>query len=293
LYEKFLLRTGGGWTGNNDVISMSGSRLLGFFAHYFGDILTLIFGSVGVWSLYGAFVGAVFLLSRMAGKNPNVREEPMVDSIAPFVIVLPLSAMTHFLVFRNHSVVHHFSTLKFALVVSVVPLVALPLMAWNAWPRLRGWILRHRLAHRYIPVFIFLCASLYVLDWHPEYSARFLPPLSSELEDFVARQTSYNDFVVSPDLEIPRNPPHSLSISMKRVYRMDSFEEALRAASSIEGADLCIIARIGDGRVLAGDRGWQDRLDTIERLAESSATSPGRQFRFYRIRSGRLPEVTF
>jgi hypothetical protein len=161
--------------------------------------------------------------------------------------MLLIPCILQVLVFRNHSVIHDFSVLKFSIPLATIPFVLLPIMIFlffeksidkklkniNVLNKFNG-INRGLLA---LFLIVFVAASFYIVNEHSDYKIMFTAPngtyevIGTSLEE----NTGYNDVVFSPDFEISENPPQQLAYSMKRVYQVNSTEDIKDKIKGING----------------------------------------------------------
>lgn len=136
--------------------------------------------------------------------------------------------------FRNHSVVHDFSVLKFSVPLATIPFVLLPILisfvSENSLLKSLNYDINiskyFKMNFRIFIIFlvVFAAVSSYVIYENPNYKS-FFPGINNNFKiigDSIAKNTGYNDIIFSPDFEIPENPPQQLAYSMKRVYKVNS-----------------------------------------------------------------------
>lgn len=195
------------------------------------------------------------------------------------ILLVPCFAQVYAL--QNHSVIHDFSTLKFALPYATVPFVLLPLLVASFFGMdiARGVSFR-RVSVR-VPVFaivMVVTAAVLVLHEHPRFR-KFFPrpnPEVAQLGRFVAENTEYRDIVFSPQLEIKNAPPQLLSYSMKLVYRTESVADIARKVGDAQDAAYVVNILV---------RSAPDSMpDYLNRLAAAAHTvREGDGYRLYKI----------
>ncbi len=196
-----------------------------------------------LWAGLLVFVAStVYLLARrLRGRTVNDASRKITN--AGGILLVPCFIQVYAL--QNHSVIHDFSTLKFALPYAVVPFVLLPLLVGSFFGAdiARGISLR-RVSVR-APVFaivMVVTAAALVMHEHPRFR-KFFPrpnPEVAQLGRFVAENTGYRDIVFSPQLEIKNAPPQLLSYSMKLVYKTGSVADISRTVGSVQDAEYVV-----------------------------------------------------
>lgn len=222
IIDMFLFRTGmsdtSGWTDQFERI---------FWKQYIADG----YGTNMDLVLKGALVLLVLMIIAYIVLNitKKYKNEKMVWilSIAAMVIV-PCFMQVYLL--KNHSAIHDFSTLKFSLVLSVVPYVLIPAaliefvkLFVNDGKNSEGYNIALNAA-----AVIFAAVSCFaVYTVHTQNAESFFPETSADeivaAGNFLKANTDYNDVVFSDDYEIDdaNNCPQKIAHSKKRVYKTD------------------------------------------------------------------------
>jgi hypothetical protein len=122
----------------------------------------------------------------------------------------------HLAVFRGHSGDHSFAAAKFAIPMASIPLVLAPAAVFS-----------YRTRQLTLPLLTLAAAFAAAAP----FDTKFFPPATPTAPEIlaaraVARHTGYSDVVFSPEFQIPAFFSFSLLYSMKRVYPMDSVEQA-------------------------------------------------------------------
>lgn len=159
--------------------------------------------------------------------------------------------------FRNHSMIHDFSTVKFALPFATVPFVLAPVLvaAFFSTDLTRIYVTHlsitrtespRRVEPRWpVPVVVLLLvlvAIVYTTREHPRFH-EFFPqpnPEFAAIGEFLNKETEYRDIVFSPTLEIKSLPPQQLAYAMKMVYRVDSGAAIRQKLDKLGDADYVV-----------------------------------------------------
>lgn len=223
---KLMLRTYG--TGDGaDSLSSDFARV------FWDDFVQHQYGSVGVWLCWlTAILSAAVLIKTVAAYRS--RKVPTDDSSSPerasLIAVAALSPLLHTYLLKNHSFLHDFSALKFAVPLSLVSFVLLPDVLIQHWPEARN---RRGMAVAALAA----CLGLsYVLSIHGRY-ADMTPPRNPEIAKlglFVEGNTGYSDVVFSRFTKAEPYPsePHLLAHTLKLIHQvttMDQLAEHVRA----------------------------------------------------------------
>jgi hypothetical protein len=154
--------------------------------------------------------------------------------------ILAVPCLLHVLMFKNHSLIHDFSILKFSILFATIPFVFAPLLIYLVLKDLKfKEIILKKYKLNYLFILSLLClatASGCIIYENPKETRLF--PNSTNYEDLgysIHKNTDYNDIVFSPDIEIEINPPQLLSYSMKRVYKINSSNEIKEKLKGING----------------------------------------------------------
>lgn len=240
LVERFRFRAGINAEGTQGLYSFFGQFWLNRVAGIFGKTsLPLLWGSLAVMfglSAYSAY--------RYLHKQEQIeRLRKIIDIIG--ITLLPCFIQVY--IFKNHSIMHGFSPLKFSISLAIIPFSILPVLLYvllqdsssKLATRLRASMGRHT-ANIVLPVLLIVSAmtlGLYLANTHPLHTAMFGPVNGNyrTIGEFVKQSTEFNHIVFSPDLEIPDKPPQLLSYSMKRVYKSSSLEDIRNKIEGIEG----------------------------------------------------------
>ena len=141
----------------------------------------------------------------------------MVKTYVRLVFLIGLPCLLQVYVFKQHSIVHAFSALKWALPLSLIPFGIFPVIFIR--------LMRPHQHHKFIiSVFVILCVILLALGVFYRTSVlyrRFFGGVNDydkKLGELVKRNVQYRDICFSFDFDIPEVPPQRLAYSEKRVY---------------------------------------------------------------------------
>ncbi|OYT72905.1 MAG: hypothetical protein CFK52_03650 [Chloracidobacterium sp. CP2_5A] len=253
LKERFLERIGA---------TPVNAELTGRFSEIFwGEYVPAQFGAGGPFLAFFALAGCLALGGWLWGQALRRREsQPGVPLAVWTMTLLTAPCFLQVYALRNHSAIHDFSALKFALPIATTPFALLPATALASvapsWPGHRVW----RAA---VPAALLVAALVYVAPLHAGFRALFPEPspVIEPLGRFVRDAVTEADIVFSPDFEIPTDPPHLLAISGKRVYYAPSVAAIAADVARYAGRDYNVVVlflRPLDAaweRDLAGTRG--------------------------------------
>ncbi|MBS7262126.1 MAG: hypothetical protein KIG36_00760, partial [Eubacteriales bacterium] len=291
--DMFLFRTGLG-NGGEGWASW-------FERKFWQEYMVSGYGAYVEWIMKGVLIGlllllAVYVVGVHLKKRPFLRSKGFEAVIAAALLfIVPCFLQVNAL--RNHSAIHDFSTQKFSLVMSVVPLVFTPLAIWyfirSILGRAEERVPRDRRAFVAAAAAILLIVSVgytYVThtgmklvttggNWRVEYPSpkaapgatafacaeQFFPEpteLYAREGRLVGQNTDYYDVVFTNDeeYEVSNIRPQSLSQTMKRVYYVNSVAAIRSRVARIEG----------DCRICFLDRAGSDNNESLRSLIEAS-----------------------
>lgn len=167
-------------------------------------------------------------------ENKNIAE---VLSVAAMLII-PCFMQVYLL--KNHSAIHDFSSLKFSIVLSLVPYVLLPIaITWfiediikQKNPKAKPVLMEVLL----VALVVWNCFN--VATFHKENAKSFFPEPELKYEkvgNFLRENTDFNDVVFSNNYVIDEsnNCPQSIAFSKKRVYKVEGIEEIYNKVKNI------------------------------------------------------------
>jgi hypothetical protein len=234
-------------------ISPEGSQfLLNGLGNFKGHIF-LGYGEIGFFALcFSLIIFLVVLWLILFEKTFKKEVDPNIKRIFTLMGMLLVPCILQVLVFRNHSVIHNFSILKFSLPLVTIPFVLAPILLYlflKSGVNLPNINLRlfkkFKIDFGLFIIFLvmFSVASFYVADEHPHYKELF-PGNGynfAVLGDSIAKNTVYSDIVFSPNFEIKSVPPQQLSYSMKKVYKINSTEDIGNFTKGLSGYHVVIL----------------------------------------------------
>jgi len=144
--------------------------------------------------------------------------------ITNFLFIISFSCICHSILLYNHTMRHEFSILKFCIFLVFLIFILL------------SYVINLLVEYQSKSIFVFLLVLFisiipifyYLSYWNNKYYLRRTRQINLEneyLANFIKNNTNYNDVIFSPYYEIKTNPPLNLSISQKRVYKIDSLKE--------------------------------------------------------------------
>lgn len=229
----------------------------------------------GEWAtilLWGGL--ALVALATIYASIQRWRTQPIdqcVSRTASLMGVLLVPCFLQVYAFRNHSMIHDFSTVKFALPFATVPFVLAPVLvaAFFGTDLTRIYVTHlsitrtespRRVEPRWpVPVVVLLLvlvAIVYTTREHPRFH-EFFPqpnPEFAAIGEFLNKETEYRDIVFSPTLEIKSMPPQQLAYAMKMVYRVDSVAAIRQKLDTLGDADYVVDILVpGDEEIAVPD----------------------------------------
>ncbi len=222
LYSRFMLRSGISPEGAGDYKNFNHD----FWMNILGPKFTkLFFVSIGVPVLYFFYVG----LKKNVLKPSRFSFSEDVFSIHASSLMLTLPCLLQVYMFRNHSVVHDFSALKFFVPIALVPYIFIPTLIKLLLDRQEN---PQKLYMKYLKPFgVFVQLTFLVwggifLKNNKQTTIWVGTSLNDQTVAAVIRKTTdYNSLVFSSFMEIPRLPPQLLALSMKRVYKIEKLAD--------------------------------------------------------------------
>ncbi|MBX7221952.1 MAG: hypothetical protein K1Y36_18510 [Blastocatellia bacterium] len=227
LKERFLFRTGA----TNAEVQFTQN----FSSLFWGQYIPEQYGAIGVWLIWGTLLfwlglGTAWYFGKRTGLPVPARWF-LLWGLSGMVLI-PCFLQVY--IFRNHSAIHDFSALKFSLVISLFPFVWLPLLAFElfrtkimSWGETKGWWQHPTLrthGEKGLLLLPVVCTLIYLGLVHAQYRSMFPDPFPAwiPLSAFIRQNVTERDIVFSPDFDVPQNPPQFLSLTMKRVYPVNS-----------------------------------------------------------------------
>lgn len=237
--SKALFRTG---------MSSNGASYLGNGLNIFVGHITDGYGHVAIGLIAASLTFFILIsLYLILGRFKEHRNLIKIKKTTYLIGMLLIPCILQVMVFRNHSVIHDFSVLKFSVPIATVPFVLLPIMIFLFFEMPFNNVLKkikplkrfnkYNLGLLILFLLTFAAASVYTVNEFPHYNEMF--PADNDTFKVIGasleQNTGYNDIVFSPDFEIPENPPQQLSYSMKRVYQVNSTNDIKEKVKNVNG----------------------------------------------------------
>lgn len=256
---KLSLRTFSTGDGATDLALNFGDVVIGYARAQYGQLglSALIVGC--------AFVGFEAFRYTRRGGSPMLGDAMQSWSRLAFLVVAAFSPILHTLILRNHSYLHDFSVLKFAVPLACIPFALIPEIVVGMTP---GLLARRRLI---VGIFI-LTGVVYVLNIHRSYPL-LVPernPEIAQIGNFVHRFTRFDDVVFSNFVAAEPYPgePHVLSHSLKLIHRVEKPEDLRHWLEQLPVR--ANIVWLEDGSRERVPLGWSELWDRGERVSEGT-----------------------
>ena len=220
LFERFVERTG---ISTQQSTHRPMKEYLNYFVGQF-ECLSILLGLL--------VVGIGVLILRV-NKNISFKKEAELQGLHTLLIILP--GLMHFLVFRQHSLAHEFSTLKFAIPLSLIPLVQAPVFLFKILNLENKRILSGSalMGVSLLITLIYLYRAPHHFLWVFHQNSRFQENV--ELPKWVAKNSQYNDVFISTFFNCPAEPTFCITHSMKRIWRVNRFQDIYDLFTKVEG----------------------------------------------------------
>lgn len=243
LFDRFRLRS----SANLSLDGVPNYHVNFFYEFWRGGHIKHGYGVVAIYLLWGSLLALVIIGILVIVQLRRKIVLPPAEARLLFTIgMVLLPCFIQIYCFRNHSYVHDFSALKFSIPLALVPLVLLP--AWLLF-RLRA-IGRRTEIMLAMNLLVLVLAVIYVLRTFHGYKDQFFPtpaPLLNVVGHYFS-QFGYNDVLISPDLEIPANPPQLLAYTMKRIYKVSGPADVQKISAAIAAPHRMVLVRLSDIR---------------------------------------------
>lgn len=150
------------------------------------------------------------------------------------VLLVPSFLMVYSL--KNFSAIHKFTALKFSIPFSTIPFILVP----AAFLAFLGKSSKKRFLTTAAALMMIVLSGTYLINVYSNYHILFPGEnqtfnQKAEAAQFISENTSYKEIVFSPNFKIHNYPPQLLSISMKRVYKVDSVSQIQEQLKNVEG----------------------------------------------------------
>lgn len=293
LYYKFIARTG---------IDDGDMRAVHNFAkQFYGERLIPQYGHSGMVMCLISFpvsLAALLMVYKNTRRPSKLVNRAVFEASSAILFIATSSCFLQVNLLRNHSVIHPFSALKFALVIALVPFCVAPI-ALLAYSRRIIEMFKTRLEYLRSAEFngvrlrfptlpfaaplVIISILAYLIKIHPIYRqykewARENSEQKSLLTSLIAvtqNKLTNNDYVISPSVDTPINPPVVLSMVMKHIHRM-SLDEGMSNAKACD----CNLVILFDRKDNAPPQ-WKIEKIALDKLAHE--TSADERFDIYRF----------
>ncbi len=187
---------------------------------------------------------------------------------ASIVISNILAIVLQIIIFKQHSAIHEFSMIKVGWIVAILPII----LSLECYSLLKGGVsrgARGKQEKNLLTVFslcfllVFFAVGLPISE--ENYRSQRMSAKDYSFEYAVLENTSYEDVVFSYSKEILANPPQSLAISKKRVYKIKDVSEI---ENNMPGSDLARIVII-DKKDAKHDEKIEDQIDCLKKNFET------------------------
>lgn len=234
-------------------ISQEGSELITNGLTNFNGHILLGYGEIGFYALCFSLLFLVTVLlfvffEKILKKDVDLK----IKRTGALMAMLVIPCILQVLVFRNHSVIHNFSVLKFSVVLATIPFVLGPISIYLILKNKIRFIGVSLVSFKKIKIdfglliiflILFAAAGFYVVNEHPHYKELF-PENNynfSVMGNSIQKNTQYSDIVFSPDFEILSVPPQQLSYSMKKVYKINSMGDIKNFTKGLSGYHIVVM----------------------------------------------------
>lgn len=235
LEYKFLVRTGveqidlgdGNYTTFNWILR----------ALIYNYIYALGIGSnmnLGIYLLYLLVITHIVTLNHILEpfkKAKNYIKDPVFQRNILVLIIGFISPILQVILLSSHSAIHEFSMIKLSWCAAILPIVLSLIFSnfldFSNWSHNSEGKKYSSFFHSFIIIFIFVL----IITNIPFSSRAFnLSRFTSDHHNYVLANilhsnTSYEHVCFSFTEDIPENPPHELSVSKKRVYKINNLSD--------------------------------------------------------------------
>ncbi|MBT5032801.1 MAG: hypothetical protein HOM55_10960 [Proteobacteria bacterium] len=251
---------------------------MGFNERIWEHLLPYGYGDNASYVLLAAVVVFVLigvgLLRARSGQTSPAMQQTWI-----YLALTLIPCLLHLYTLQNHSWIHDFSVLKFGIFLSVGPFLLLPamfLLLGNNWLRSALNLGENSLiAVNTIAILALLSGlTIFLLDSNSRaihFFAFKQPREYLSMGSLLEAESSYQDIVFSPHIEIPNAPPIMLSYSMKRVYlspEVEDLQNQLDRFTRELGVDNFNVAILVDEHLRKRlSKDWQEMLDRAELIS--------------------------
>ena len=175
------------------------------------------------------FAGVVVLSFMILKKNKKMKSlitNPGVSIV--FSCILAIVLQIFFL--KQHSAIHEFSMIKVGWAVAILPILMslVTIYAFNLKPNTLVPFAGRKIS-TFVPVYLacllIICAVVGVPFSAKSFIESRVELVKYDFEEMINDNTDYNDVLFSFSKEIIMNPPQSLAISNKRIYKIKDISD--------------------------------------------------------------------
>lgn len=158
--------------------------------------------------------------------------------------------------FQQHSIVHDFSALKWAVPISLIPLSLIPIAVIH----LTGAYPFRNIVKKMLFFFCLISLALFFNSSLRGYRSFFdvSSDYNKKIGELVKKNSNYRDMCFSFDFDIPKFPPQRLAYSEKRVYHINNFNEVKDKLSPF-------IKKGAIGKIFISEDRWAQLKDEAEK----------------------------
>ena len=273
-------------------IEISQDFNVGFNERIWQHVLPYGYGETASYVLLAAVAGLILVGLGLIRGGSHLSAFKAIRQTWVYLVLSIVPCLMHIYLLQNHSWIHDFSVLKFGIFLSIGPFLLVPtlcLLICRDWFSARFLAVINlnflKVGGIGLLVLIFICMANFLDQANARafhYFAFKQPREYLLIGSFLEAESSYQDIVFSPHIEIPNAPPIMLSYSMKRVYfrpNLENLDAHIDQLSARLGADSFSISILIDERMKSSlSGGWRDVLQDLE-LASSKD-----HFSLYRLR---------
>jgi len=229
-----------------------------FLRQYFYDY---VIGGYGyILCLFAVFCILVLLFYYIFMRLKVIcnHNDKMVKVYIYLICFTALPCLFHGYIFQQHSIVHDFAALKWALPLSLIPFGIFPIVFIKV-------VKRNKHHELFTGIFCVFCIILLVRGVFYRTAVEYRNFFESggdrnkRIGELVKRNATYNDICFSFDFAIPMFPPQRLAYSGKRVYKIEDIAEAKDMLSEFA-------KRGARAKIFIDEKKWDDMREDIEKV---------------------------
>jgi hypothetical protein len=212
----------------SESIEISQEFSIGFNERIWQHLIPYGYGENASFVLLVAFFGLVLVGFELIRRGIHKSASKAFRKVWVYLVLSLVPCLMHIYLLQNHSWIHDFSVLKFAVFLSIGPFLLVPALCF--------YVCRERMkvgmpafvnlnllkaAGLSLLVLLFICMVSFIEQANARAIHFFAFKQPREyllIGSLLEAEATYQDIVFSPHIEIPNAPPIMLSYSMKRVY---------------------------------------------------------------------------